>query len=118
MSAYSFRQPVLRQIRGVIANPEAFLIFITTQSDEPPSGVFKTELQHARAIRDGRVTEARMLPVLYEFSEEQQTSPLRPWLDPRNWPQVLPNLGLSITIDRLVSDFQEAREKGEEELRI
>ena len=68
MSAYSFRQPVLRQIRGgVIAN---------------------------------------------EFCEEHQTSPLRPWLDPKNWPQVLPNLGLSITIDRLVSDFQEAREKG------
>jgi phage terminase large subunit-like protein len=31
---------------------------------------------------------------------------------------VLPNLGLSITLDRLVSDFAEAKQKGEEEVRI
>ena len=69
--ANSFASRVLRQIPGgVIVNPKAFLIFTTTQSDEPPSGVFKTELQHARAVRDGRVSDARMLPVLYEFSEE------------------------------------------------
>jgi phage terminase large subunit-like protein len=119
ISTNSFASRVLRQIRGgIIANPEAFLIFITTQSDEPPSGVFKAELQHARAVRDGRVKEGRMLPVLYEFSEEEQTSPAKPWLDPKNWPQVLPNLGLSITLDRLVSDFEEAKQKGEEEVRI
>jgi phage terminase large subunit-like protein len=119
ISTNSFASRVLRQIRGgIIANPEAFLIFITTQSDEPPSGVFKAELQHARAVRDGRVKEGRMLPVLYEFSEEEQTSPAKPWLDPKNWPQVLPNLGLSITLDRLVSDFAEAKQKGEEEVRI
>jgi phage terminase large subunit-like protein len=119
ISTNGFASRVLRQIRGgIIANPEAFLIFITTQSDEPPSGVFKAELQHARAVRDGRVKEGRMLPVLYEFSEEEQTSPAKPWLDPKNWPQVLPNLGLSITLDRLVSDFEEAKQKGEEEVRI
>lgn len=119
MSGNASASRVLRQIRGgVIANPEAFLIFITTQSDEPPSGVFKTELQHARAVRDGKITEPRMLPILYEFSEEQQTSPSKPWLDPKNWPQVLPNLGRSITIERLMSDFKEASEKGEEEIRI
>lgn len=119
ISSNSFATRVLRQIRGgLIANPEAFLIFITTQSDEPPSGVFKTELQFARAVRDGRVTESRMLPMIYEFSEEQQTSPDRPWLDVKNWPQVLPNLNYSITLDRLLSDFHEAKEKGEEELRV
>jgi phage terminase large subunit-like protein len=31
---------------------------------------------------------------------------------------VLPNLGLSITLERLVSDFEEAKQKGEEEVRI
>jgi phage terminase large subunit-like protein len=119
ISTNSFAGRVLRQIRGgVIANPEAFLIFITTQSDEPPSGVFKAELRHARAVRDGRAPASRMLPVLYEFSEAQQTSPDRPWLDPKNWPQVLPNLGLSITMERLISDFDEAKQKGEEEIRI
>ncbi|MDW9791895.1 terminase large subunit [Sinorhizobium meliloti] len=118
MSSFSYASRVLGQITGgLIPNPESFLIIITTQSDEPPSGVFKTELEYARGVRDGRVTRGGLLPVLYEFPEEMQTSPEKPWQDPANWPMVLPNLGLSITIDRLLEEWQEAKEKGEEEQR-
>lgn len=106
---------VIGQIRGgLMANPESFLIIITTQSDEPPAGVFKEELQYARAIRDGRI-KGQMLPMLYEFPEEMQTSKV--WLDQNNWPMVLPNLGLSIQLDRLVTEFNKAKDKSEEELR-
>jgi len=119
MSQMSFATRVIGQLRGgMIANPEAFLIFITTQSDEAPSGVFKSELDYARGVRDGRITkDARTLPLIYEFSEAMQIAEDRPWADPANWPQVLPNLGKSITIDRLVSDYGVAKEKGEEEER-
>jgi phage terminase large subunit-like protein len=118
MSTMSFASRVIGQIRGgLLPNPEAFLIFITTQSDEPPSGVFRAELRYARGVRDGRVKNSRMLPFLYEFSEDQQTSSEKPWQDPKNWPQVLPNLGRSITIDRLMADYDSAREKGEDEER-
>ena len=45
---------IIGQIRGgLLPIPEAFLAFITTQSDEPPSGAFRAELMLARAIRDG-----------------------------------------------------------------
>jgi phage terminase large subunit-like protein len=117
MSTMSFASRVIGQIRGgVIANPEAFLIFITTQSDEAPAGVFKAELKYARAVRDGRITEdARTLPVLYEFPQAMQKARDKPWQDPENWPMVLPNLGRSITIPRLLSDWRSAREKGEAE---
>jgi phage terminase large subunit-like protein len=117
MSSMSFASRVLGQIRGgVIANPEAFLIIITTQSDEPPAGVFKAELQYARGVRDGRITEdARTLPVLFEFPEDIQRD--ESWRDQVNWPMVLPNLNRSITIERLASDYRTAREKGEEEER-
>ena len=119
MSSYSYASRVIGQIRGgLLPNPESLLIFITTQSDEPPSGVFKSELQYARGVRDGRITDGvRMLPILYEFPEEMQTDPDKPWRDPSNWPMVLPNLGLSITIDRLVADYKTAKEKGDEEER-
>jgi len=118
MSGISFASRVIGQIRGgLLPNPEAFLIFITTQSDAPPAGVFRAELHYARGVRDGRIKNSRMLPFLYEFSEKQQTSPDRPWRDPANWPQVLPNLGLSITMDRLLADYDSAREKGDEEER-
>ena len=108
----------LRQIRGgMLPFPEAFLAFITTQSDEPPVGVFAEELQKARDIRDGK-REAAMLPVLYEFPQHVQESRNRDWENPALWPLVTPNLGKSITLERLVSDHREAKETSEQELRI
>ncbi|MBZ5760269.1 terminase large subunit [Rhizobium sp. VS19-DR104.2] len=118
MSSYSYASRVLGQISGgLLPNPESFLIIITTQSDEPPSGPFKSELQYARGVRDGRIIGGGTLPVLYEFPEAMQLDPVKPWQDPANWPMVLPNLGLSITIDRLKADWETAKEKGEEEQR-
>jgi len=105
----------IRQLRGgMLPFPEAFMAFITTQSEEAPVGVFKAELMKARAIRDGR-QRGRMLPVLYEFPEETQTSD--EWRDPKIWHRVNPNLGRSVTLDRLEADWAQAQEKGEEEVR-
>jgi phage terminase large subunit-like protein len=110
---------IVGQLRGnMLANPESLFVMITTQSDEMPDGVFKAELEYARGVRDGRITNrVRMLPILYEFSEEMQKDPARPWADPANWSMVLPNLGRSITIERLQDDFAAAKEKGEAEIR-
>jgi phage terminase large subunit-like protein len=108
----------LRQIRGgMLPFPESFLAFITTQSDEPPVGVFADELQKARDIRDGK-REGAMLPVLFEFPREIQESPDRKWEDPALWPLVTPNLGKSISIDRLQSDHADAKATSEAELRV
>jgi len=106
----------IRQLRGgMLPFPEAFMAFITTQSEEAPSGVFKAELQKARAIRDGARTGA-MLPVLYEFPREMQGKP-EVWRNPKNWPLVTPNDGRSITVARLVEEFDVAQATSEEELR-
>jgi phage terminase large subunit-like protein len=113
---YSAR--VLGQIRGArTAIPESFGIIITTQSDEPPAGVFRAELQYARAVRDGHVDAANVLPVLYEFPEEMQTDPAKPWRDPACWPLVLPNLHRSVNLEVLVQEYAAARQKGDEEER-
>lgn len=120
LASFSYANRVMGQIRGgLIQRADSFLIIITTQSDEPPSGCFRADLQLARAIRDGRVKgeAARMLPILYEFPEAMQTDPARPWADPDNWPMVLPNLGRSIQLPRLRQEFATAIEKGEEEVR-
>lgn len=108
---------IVGQIRGgMLANPEAVLVMITTQSDQPPAGVFKAELEYARGVRDGRITGGRMLPVIYEFPRAMQAN-VEEWRNPANWPMVLPNLGRSITIDRLVADYRASVEKGDEEER-
>ena len=108
----------LRQIRGgMLPFPESFLAFITTQSDDPPVGVFAEELTKARDIRDGK-REGAMLPVLYEFPREVQGSPDRKWEQPALWPLVTPNLGKSITVERLIADHADAKATSESELRI
>jgi phage terminase large subunit-like protein len=109
---------VIRQLRGGRqATPEGFLVIMTTQSDEPPAGAFRSELLMARAIRDGRIT-GTMLPVLFEFPEVIAKSKDKAWLDPRLWHMVLPNLGRSLRLDALVRDFDTEREKGEDAIRI
>lgn len=110
----------LRQLRGgMLPFPEAFMAFITTQSDEPPVGAFKEELTKARAIRAGIRKARGMLPVLYEFPEAMQKArkdQKEPWRDPANWPMVTPNLGKSITLDRLIEEMETATETSTEEL--
>lgn len=115
----SYAQKVMTQIEGgIIANPEGFVVIITTQSDEPPAGVFKLELEHARAVRDGLYEGGETLPMLYEFPLTMQADEKKPWEDPKLWRLVLPNLGRSITIDRLLPKFRENKEKGLEPFKV
>ena len=106
----------LGQLRGgMISQPEAFGVIITTQSDQPPTGIFRTELNKARAIRDGSNVVSRTLPLLYEFPEDIARDPAK-WRDPKNWPMVVPNRGRSIDIDRLAASFADAETSGQEEI--
>jgi|ERR1700674_2738610 len=108
---------VLRQLRGGRqAYPEAFLVIATTQSDDRPAGVFKEELDTARAIRDGR-RSGKMLAVLCEFPLEIARDRAQ-WSDPTNWPMVMPNLGRSLRIESLVDDFAAESAKGEAAARL
>jgi phage terminase large subunit-like protein len=114
----SYAQRVLGQLRGArIAIPEAFGVIITTQSDEPPAGAFKAELDYARGVRDGRIADATVLPILYEFPEEVQADQSKPWRRPAMWPRVLPNLDRSVKLAVLEQDYGTARAMGDEEER-
>lgn len=116
VSKMSKASSALRQLRGgMLPYPEAFMAFITTQSEEAPAGVFADELQKARDIRDGK-REGAMLPVLYEFPREMQQA-RDVWEDPANWTWVTPNAGRSIQISRLVEEHAVAKQTSEAELR-
>jgi phage terminase large subunit-like protein len=118
LSSVGSARRVIGQIRGGMEpRRDSFLIFITSQSDTPPAGVFRDELTLARRIRDGGVTgdAAILLPLLYEYPEDFQKSETRPWEDENTWSWVLPNLGRSCHIDSLRRNAAVAREKGESE---
>lgn len=99
-------QAVMQQIRGGgITMQGGQVLMITTQSDEPPAGIWKVELEKARKIRDGKGGRSPiLLPVLFEFPLELQRNQDF-WRDRRNWKHILPNLGRSIDPQRLADDY-------------
>lgn len=109
---------VIGQIRGArIAIPESFVWFITTQSEEAPAGIFKTELEYARKVRDGKIDDPSYLPVIYEFPREIQEDKNRPWENPDLWGRVMPSLGVAVSRDILEEQFRAEKQKTEADVR-
>lgn len=100
---------------GLASRPEGFTIFLSTQSDEPPAGVFRQKLNYARGVRDGRINDKRFLPVIYEFPEEMIKA--NKHRDPANFFVTNPNMGASVDTEFLLREFQKANEDGEESMR-
>jgi hypothetical protein len=103
---------VFIEVRGALASrPDGFLLQITTQSKAPPVGVFKSELDAAREVRDGKVRRP-VLAILYEYPEEIQKS--GEWKLAENWDIVNPNLGRSVDRAFLADELAKAERAGPE----
>lgn len=92
---------------GQASRPEGYTLFLTTQSDAPPQGVFKDKLADYRKIRDGEIVDPQKLPVLYEFPAEMIEAGEH--LKPENFYITNPNLGRSVSLPWLESKFEEAQ---------
>lgn len=99
---------------GLASRPEGFTIFLSTQSDEPPAGVFKQKLQYARGVRDGRIKDKKFLPVLYEFPKAMLDK--KEHRNPKNFYVTNPNLGASVDTEFLEREFSKSLELGEESM--
>jgi len=107
---------MLREATGGLASrPEGFVIYLTTQSDEPPTGVFQQKLQYARDVRDGKIDDPRFVPIIYEFPEDMILAGEH--RKPENFRLVNPNIGYSVDPEFLEREFQKAQNDGEESMR-
>lgn len=99
---------------GLASRPEGFVIYLSTQSDEPPAGVFKRLLEEYRDIRDGKLHAPRRMGVLHEFPRRMIDD--GSYRDPRNWLIPNPNLGLSVDEEFLADRYAEAERAGKASL--
>lgn len=107
---------MLREATGGLASrPEGFTIFLTTQSDEPPAGVYAQKLKYARDVRDGKVIDERFVPIIYEFPDAMIKAGEH--RNPANFGMVNPNLGYSVDREFLEREFKKAQNDGEESMR-
>ncbi|CAD6536332.1 hypothetical protein LMG27952_03135 [Paraburkholderia hiiakae] len=102
-------------IGGLASRPEGFVIYLTTQSDDPPAGVFLQKLRYARDVRDGKINDPCFVPVIFEHPPEMVAR--KEHLLAENLGMVNPNLGYSVDQAFLEREFRKAKEGGEESFR-
>lgn len=108
-------QMLLEATGGLASRPEGFVFYATTQSDEPPAGVFKSKLEYARKVRDGKVKDPTFLPIIYEFPQDMLDAGLHK--DLANAYVTNPNWNVSVDEEVIRQKYQEAIETGEAEVR-
>lgn len=109
-------ESMFREAKGGLASrPEGCVIYLSTMSDEVPCGVFKQLLDYARDVRDGVKVDKTFLPLIYEFPKQMLEDGEH--LKPENFYITNPNLGASVDLEYLISEFNKVKDAGEESLR-
>lgn len=101
---------------GQVSRDEGFIIYLTTQSDKPPAGVFLDRLRYFRDVRDGVIADNKSLGILYEFPPDMIEN--KEYLKPENFYVTNPNLGRSVSQDWMHDQLVKSQTKNDGTLQI
>jgi phage terminase large subunit-like protein len=99
----------MEALGGQVSREEGWVIFLTTQSDDPPAGVFKEKLGSYRDVRDGKILDRKSLGVLYEFPPDMLEA--KAYLQPENFHITNPNIGRSVSREWLEDQLRKMLHK-------
>lgn len=94
---------------GQVSREEGWVIYLTTQSEDPPAGVFKEKLQYYRDVRDGKIDDPKSLGVIYEFPDAMIKA--KGYLEPANFYITNPNMGRSVSAEWLADNLKKNQAK-------
>tara|TARA_B100002049_G_scaffold228018_1_gene202198 strand:+ start:5846 stop:7429 length:1584 start_codon:yes stop_codon:yes gene_type:complete len=97
---------------GLTARPEGWIVYLTTQADDAPVGVFKSKLNYARQIIDGKVEDDTFLPILFEPPRDIRPS------DPDLFKYANPSLGYSVDAAWLTRQYNRVKNAIDGELQL
>jgi len=104
-------ETMLNEIEGGLASrPEGFVIYLSTQSNRKPAGIFEQKLNRFRDIRDGKLVDPTSLPLLHEFPKNLLES--GEYKKPENWHIPNPNLTKSVDVEYIRHKLSEAARSG------
>jgi phage terminase large subunit-like protein len=89
---------------GQISRDEGWVIYLSTQSEDSPAGVFAEKLNYYRDVRDGVIVDPKSLGVIYEFPQAMLDA--KAYMKPENFYITNPNIGRSVSAEWLADNLK------------